>query len=260
MADLNIEKFSPTVAELKSIVVRTSKIDTNDLTEVEKGRKELGEARIDLNKVGKGMRASALLFQKEVIAKEKELLAIVVPEEDRLKEILTVAAEAAEIEARKAVLPHRIKQCEEASLKAPPEEELLKMDDEMFAAWKSEATAEKNEKDRLKLEADRKEVDDAKAKLVHDKEVLEAKEKGIDEERERQDKEAEEEEERKKQEAKDKKAKEAADKRNLQRQENYRAFRVQCGWTEELKHEFKEERDGDIIILWRQVGTFKLDK
>lgn len=61
--------------------------DKEGLKAVESARKELKNERVKIEKVSKGMRDSAVKFQKAVIAREKELVAIIQPQEDRLMAI-----------------------------------------------------------------------------------------------------------------------------------------------------------------------------
>lgn len=61
--------------------------DKEGLKAVISARKELKNERVKIEKVSKGMRDSAVKFQKAVIAREKELVAIIQPQEDRLETI-----------------------------------------------------------------------------------------------------------------------------------------------------------------------------
>lgn len=58
--------------------------DKEGLKAVESARKELKNERVKIKKVSKGMRNSAVVFQKAVIAREKGFVAIIEPEETRL--------------------------------------------------------------------------------------------------------------------------------------------------------------------------------
>ena len=89
----DLEKFDPTVAELTAMVAKTKKLKATDLEDkaqlaiVKENRIVLKKARVQIEKRGKELREDALKFQRAVIAKEKELIAIIEPEEDRLEAI-----------------------------------------------------------------------------------------------------------------------------------------------------------------------------
>jgi hypothetical protein len=61
--------------------------DKEGLKSVESARKELKNQRVKIEKASKGMRDSATKFQKAVIAREKDFVAIIEPEENRLEGI-----------------------------------------------------------------------------------------------------------------------------------------------------------------------------
>lgn len=61
--------------------------DKEGLKAVESARKELKNKRVEIEKVSKGMRESAVRFQKAVISREKELVTLIEPEENRLMKI-----------------------------------------------------------------------------------------------------------------------------------------------------------------------------
>jgi len=61
--------------------------DKEGLREVETARKLLKKKRVDIGKISDGLRESAVKFQKAVIAREKELVALIKPTEDKLEAI-----------------------------------------------------------------------------------------------------------------------------------------------------------------------------
>lgn len=61
--------------------------DKEGLKIVEYARKELKKKRVEIKKVSEELRDSAVKFQKAVIAREKELIAYIEPQETRLMEI-----------------------------------------------------------------------------------------------------------------------------------------------------------------------------
>jgi hypothetical protein len=113
MQTLEIDKFSPTKAELAQIVEESKKLnlpDAFDIAQYEKvkdGYKTLVKVRTTITKNGKAMRDDAIAFQKRVIELEKELLVITKPEEERLENILDEADHVIERRARVELLPHR---------------------------------------------------------------------------------------------------------------------------------------------------------
>lgn len=61
--------------------------DKEGLKAVESARKELKSVRVKIEKASKGMRNSAVVFQKAVISRENEFVALIEPEETRLAAI-----------------------------------------------------------------------------------------------------------------------------------------------------------------------------
>lgn len=113
MENLNIEKFDPTVEELRKIATAASAVVVTDFTDktqldlVIETRKQLKAARVRITKTGKGLREEALKFQRDVIAKEKELVAIIEPEEERLSKIEEEVERQKHIATMKLLLPVR---------------------------------------------------------------------------------------------------------------------------------------------------------
>ena len=109
----DIERFDPTKEVLQQLVLKTQSITATDLKDkaqlevVKQNRIELKKARVQIEKTGKAMRDDANAYSKAVIAKEKELIGIISPEEDRLKAIESEAEELAIREERMKKLPER---------------------------------------------------------------------------------------------------------------------------------------------------------
>ncbi len=87
--DLSLEKFNPTVAELNALVAQTStrlfdEKNSVDVDYAHNSRMSIRAARVKIEKFGKQLRENAITFQKAVIVKERELIAIIEPEESRL--------------------------------------------------------------------------------------------------------------------------------------------------------------------------------
>jgi len=290
----DIIKFDPTVEELKNIVKKTSKINATDLEDKEQleivrsTRIELKTARVKIGKLGKELREEANAYLKNVLTKEKELIGIIAPEEDRLKEIETQAEEIKIKKARAEKLPARKERLSEIGDGIEePDENLLDMDAEYFEAYYNKRVAEKNQKDKEALEAkeleiteaqnkkkqeEQAEIDAKKAEMDERQAELDKKERELEEEkkaRAREEQAREDERKRLAQEAKDKEEEEAkaklhseevdkAEKEKLEKQEAYRTWRTDLGWTEETKGDYKEQNTGDKIILWKKLGDFRI--
>lgn len=251
-----LEKFNPTVAELQKMVEATKGITATDLTDatqlavVKENRLKLRDARTTITKIGKDLRADALEYQRAVIAKEKELLAIIEPEEARLKKIEDEAKHLEEMEKRAQVLPWRREQVAGIAdgLENPTDEMLLDMDDEAFNAYV--ATRKAAKLDRMEAEARAKE--DAERR---EKEKEEAAERARIEERQRMEREQKEKEERATKEAEEARKREAEEQEKAEKNKKYQNFLKKNGYTEETKDEFKVVREGDTFKLYKLVDT-----
>lgn len=294
---MELDKFNPTVAELNALVVKTRGIDAScELAIVKENRIALKNARVQIEKAGKALRADALDFQKKVIAKENELIGIIEPEEDRLMVIEAEAAKKAEREARKALLPARIAQLEAIGATSG-DESLLAMDGTQFQQFYNEKVADKNERDRLALEEQRRKddevrdaerlareeelrkqnealnekqrlIDEEAARLVHERQVQEAAETARKEEAERQERirkeEAEraermqcEENERKEAAAKAEVERIAAEKAKQEADEKYQAFLKENGYYNEgEKFMVMASAEGGQTFLYKLIATY----
>ena len=192
---LDIEKFNPTVAEIQKIVDEGRQITITDFSDklqvkaVHDRRLRLKEIRVAITKQGKAFRQKALDFQKAVIGKEKELVLLVEPEEERLAGLEEQADAFTEREKRRELLPKRLERL--AAFKDGVEisdEEILNMDSTSFEGYCNKRLADKNEKDRLANEAKERELKEAEAKVAREKEIKEAEDRARKEERERADK------------------------------------------------------------------------
>lgn len=287
--ELNIEAFDPTEAELTSIVAETKKVtEESGMELVKETRTKLVKARRRIEVTGKAMRDDANKFAKAVIAREKELVSIIEPEELRLKEIEAEVERRAVLEARKQALPVRIAALESIGDNVEYSEDmLLEMDDNAFTLYKAERITAWQEKETARLAEEQRKIDEEKARIAREQELEEAKKRaGAEaEERakreadervrraeqaqadaERKVKEAEERAEREKKEAVEREErerveaekKEAAERKRLEKMAKYRTFRAESGWTEETKADYREENTGTEIVLWKKVGTFTL--
>lgn len=291
-----LEKFDPTVAQLTELVEKTKGLNVADLKDkaaletVRQSRIELKKTRVAIEKYGKSLRDDANKFSKAVIAKEKELIGIIEPEEDRLKAIEEEAEKLAIREERLEKLPARKERLATIGDSVEvSDEDLLLMDANDFEAYFNARTADKLNADKLKAEEDQRAKDEEtrKANGAKEAEIAErekaAKEKeeanAREEARLKAEKEAREREEaaraeeRAKAEAEAKKKEEdalkakeeaekaeAEEKARLEKAERYRNWRAQFGWTEATRADFKEEKVGDTVVLWKKVDTFHLNE
>ncbi len=251
---LEIEKFNPTVMEIQKVVDDGRSITISDFSNklqvkaVRDQRIKLKEIRVSIAKQGKMYRQKAIDFQKAVIGKEKELIALVEPEEVRLEGLEDKAVAFEEKEKRKELLPKRKDRL--ASINDGIEisdDEILDMDSTAFEGYCNKRFADKNEKDRVELEAKQKELKEIEAKAAREREIKEAEDRARAEERKRAE-EAEvklkEERERAEKESKEriareeKEAKERAEKVESEAKE--RAEKLERE-TERLQKEAKEK-------------------
>jgi hypothetical protein len=270
MSELNIEAFNPTVAELQRLADQSRAVDTTDLKAVKETRLEMKKARVEISKKGKEMRDGANAFAKAVIAKEKELIAIIEPEEERLEAVEEEAKAAQLREERKAILPHRKERL--ASLNDGIEvedEELLDMDGPAFEGYFNKRMADKNEADRAEIARQQAEQDAAAKALEDEKNARDREEKARKDERESIEREQKEKEEREAKEKAEAEAKELADKEaaekaeadrkaKLEADEKYRAFLTENGVTKELVEsgEYLLKDKSESIELYKRVSIF----
>lgn len=264
--DPNVEKLTALVAESRDIV-KVNLDDQAQLETVKRARIKLRDARVSIEKTGKAYREDALAYQRAVITKEKELIAIIEPEETRLKLFEKSAELAKERRLRVAQLPERRERLEKAGF-AVNESVILEMDSVAFEMHFNGLVAEKNQKEREEQERIAREKE---AELKAREDALKAAENKIEEEkraREREEKARQEERERIEHEAKEKAyreeieraAKEKAEreaKEKLEKQKKYQKFLAESGWTKETASDYKEENIAGVVTLWKKVGTYK---
>lgn len=109
------EIFDPNVAQLEAIAAEVAKIEADptkmtkdDLELINTTKNKLVKARTRIQKIGKAQRDPATKFAKEVKAYEDKLLAILAPEETRMKTLESAAKEHAMREERMKTLPDYI--------------------------------------------------------------------------------------------------------------------------------------------------------
>lgn len=265
MNNLSLEQFQPTEAKLKELALEKSKIIITDIEDKQQikiaydARIELRDIRIAINKKGKELRDDANKFSKAVITKEKELLAIIAPEEDRLEKIVEEAKEIIIRQARAKIIPIRQEKLKSIGVVAT-EEELMEYDDDGFQTFFNAEMEKKNELERQKLEAEKAKLEAEKRGIERAKELEEAKEKTRKETekrikeqqalKEKQEKEKKERAEKAKLEAEAKREKELAE------QKEYQKFLSEHGYSEETKSDFIVENFGNKIRLAKILGIY----
>lgn len=176
---LTMAEFQPAEATLRTLADTAKKIDVTNIELVHSTRIELRDTRISLTKKGKELREGAIAFSKAVISKERDLLAIITPEEERLDVIEMADKQKKEMETRRAELPFRRSAIAaiigEGALQ-PSDDDILAMDDNQFNEYRLKVIETKLESDRLAHERKVKAEEDA-ARAKRDEEDRIAREK-----------------------------------------------------------------------------------
>lgn len=223
MSELNLDQFDPKIAQLNEIVLETKKVTKESGLDVVKStRLSLRDTRVSITKKGKELREEANAFSSAVIAKEKELIAILAPEEKRLQEIEdeVKAEEFKKLQLEK--LPSRKEKLAALAIEgrvmtAVTDEYLLSLDGDQFEAYYNSVVAERNEiirqmneeeqakkeaalkaeEDRIKAEQqkrddeiaakqaeEQKKIDEANAKIALEQAAIEKEKQKIQHEKE----------------------------------------------------------------------------
>ena len=253
----NIEKFNPTIAEIQSVVDEgrlltiTNFSDENEVKAVRNHRLKLKNVRVSITKQGKAYREQAVTFQKLVIAKEKELISLLEPEEERLAQLEEQADVFIEREKRRELLPKRLERLVRFNDGVEvSDDEILDMNSTDFEVYCNKRLADKNEKDRLALEIKERELKEAEAKAARENEIKEAEDRARKEERERADKaeadlktqrEREERDHRERIEREEREAKERAER--TEREAKERAEKIENEAKEKAEREERERKE-----------------
>lgn len=266
MENLDIEKFDPSVAEIQAIVSRSEGVTVTDFTDraqleaVKDARLTLRDARVAITKKGKELRDDALQFQRAVIAKEKELVALIEPEESRLQALEDEAKHLALMAERRALLPQRREQLKKIDPNADAklsDEDLMALDATQFQSFLNVVMAEKNAADAKLLEEERKKLELEKADENRRKELAEAEERGRKEAAEKAERERKDEEDRKEKARLAEIERVAEEKRKLESQQAYQAFLRKHGCTPENRKEYYTTQDlAGSITLWKKVAVY----
>lgn len=168
-------------ADLENLVVKSKKIDSSyGLDTVKESRVIIRDVRIAITKKGKELREDAVAFQKAVIAKEKELVEIITPEEDRLKAIEDeVKAEELKKE-RMVLLPERKEKLLtiDGSVEWATDDQLLAMDGMEFSLFYNSCVTQVHERQQAALKAEQDKKDEEERSKAREKELEQAQERG----------------------------------------------------------------------------------
>lgn len=203
---LNLDSFSPKKAELIALADTLRHtldiviVDKKTYEEVHSAQMKLADARIITEKQGKALREDAIAFQRQVLEREKELLAPLIPIEDALKakkkayndEQERIKKE--ESDRKERILTERIQKLSEYNV-VPNVTMIRDLSDDLFAkllddsrvSFEEAEVARKaqEELDRIAREkflADQKKLDDDRRAFEEEQRVARQKQIDIDNE------------------------------------------------------------------------------
>lgn len=162
--DPNKDQLRAIAAEVALIEADPEKMTKDTLELINTTKNKLVKARTRIQKIGKAQREPATKYAKEVKAYEDELLAILAPEELRMKDLEATAKEHAMKQERLKTLPEFKAKLEAigdtgmfdfANGSAVTDEFLLSLDPNQRDQFYNERLAAKNEADRAALAAER---------------------------------------------------------------------------------------------------------
>ena len=257
-----IEKFDPKMAELVALVESTKNITATDLEDkgqlelVKKTRISLRNSRTNIEKTGLAIRGDANKFIKNVIEYEKKLIAVISPEEKRLKEIEEEAEKLAVIKARELMLPLRKERLAAIGDDVEVSDSIINQFDNVeFDTYVNTRVSEKNRKDAEALEQKAREEDERIAKEKAEAEAeLKAREDKIkeDERKLEQEKEAREREERARIEEREKIEREQAEKEAREKKEAEQKAAAEAKQKEEDERIAKEKAKAEALEKIKQ--------
>lgn len=146
----DIKEFDQDLADLQEVVSLVEQIDLNDIEIVKEYRLKLKKARTAITKKGKALREDSNAYSKAVIEREKELIAVIEPVEDKLESIEEKAEREKLCELRKVYIKDRRLVLGTIGDKIEiSDENLCMLDDEEFDKYVSSRRAEKVKSDFL---------------------------------------------------------------------------------------------------------------
>lgn len=280
-----IVKFNPAKEEIHAAVMEVEGLTISGVDDVagyeavKAGKKRLAEYRIEITKFGKEQREEALLYQRGVLAAEKELLAMIEPTETKLKSALEAVDKERERKEREVLLPNRRLMMDEIGA-VMTDDEILDLDEKQFSevyTGKKMAFLENQEKLRKEAEAAKeREAELEKAKEEAAKQATEEAERKAKEELERVEKEKQaeidkikrdqEEAEEKRIQAEANRLTEAAkvereklvEQAKTEKNLKYRAWLMKNGCIGDQAAEFHIIREGDTFTLYKKVDSIQI--
>lgn len=271
----SLEQYTALEVELHTLAGRAESITEPD----KKLRIEIRDTRVRIEKIGKYLRDDYNRLAKEVIAKEKELIGIIAPAEERLKS-LEEAVEAekerlyrvSRFEARKAIF-------ETLGVSFEPEQNEKLSDTEFEAFYQSELLAknERTAKELAEREQKVREEEERQARIKREEEMAEsireeeaqkaakaiadAEERAKRAEQDAKEKAERDERARVAQEEADRIAKEkneADEKKKLEQDMAYNMWLESFGYTEETKSDFVIEKYGNRVRLSKILSIYTI--
>ncbi len=243
-------------------------------------QKELQQNRAFVINAGKYLRADYRAKADGVMQVEKEHLAIIEGEENRLKLLKEEADKATEVEYRKSQFDARTARLATLGVSIEPSQN-IEMDDTKFEAFYQAAYTKIMEEKQRDLEAREKAVKDAelaqereaeakrreeqarideRAKIERD--AIYAKEKAdrdLKEANERTERAAQMERDKIVQEAEAKALREAEEKKKLEADIAFNMWLESLGWTEETKEQFIIEKNSYGVCLSKILGVYTIE-
>jgi len=283
---MEIQKFNPTVAEIKAAVLEVEGLTISGVDDeagyaaVKVGKKRLADYRIEITKFGKQARQGLLEAQRDIIRQEKELLEMITPTENKLKSEMEAIDEEKKRAERAILLPSRKKMLEELQDIIPmiSDDEIVALDEKEFSEYytskKMAYLEEKDNRQKAKeaeekrladLEEARKEAaanakKEAEEKAERDK--IKAAEKAEKDKQDAIKKIKQDQADKEKAEA-DQLAAEKADQKKIEKNRKYKAWLKENGYTEETKDDFvvKKEslNDETIFTLYKKIDTIIIE-
>lgn len=269
----DIQKFDPNVAGLTSMVEASKALVIKDADDkagyelVHKARMDLKNARVKITKIGKSLREEADARRKAVFDEEKRLIAIIEPEEDRLKAMQDAADLEIEKRKRVASMPGREERLKSVEAEYAYDDVLgmddndfeyffntshaffLKKKEEALAAEKARQEAEaKAEADRKELEA-RNERERQEALANAEREKLEADRRAASEESARKEREIQAERDKLEADKRAHEAKVAAEEAEKARQAELEKVKAQAAEDARVQAEADRKRKEEALAL-----------
>lgn len=279
--ELNIELLTPKVLELQGVaekykgLVITGIEDRAGYQIVDEARKDLKKRRVEIQKFAKEIRDEAIQFQKKVIEKEREVIAIIEPLEIELgNKQKTIDDEKLKIKMME-LLPSRKEKLKEIGVEGV-DDLIVLMNEVKFSEYYSFKKSEYLEKKEAELRAKEAEIarqqeieearqqakkdaeDKAKrdaeiAKLDAERKLLEVKEKAKREKQDLIDKQKREKQEKIDAENEAKRV-EKLEAEKLAKRKAYQTFLLDNGYLE--GEEFNLVKTNTKIILYKKVSEF----